>query len=100
MIATELAGVVAEHIAAVNALDTDAVVTTFAEDAYVNDARREFAGIEAITAATPAKIAFAGRSRSVRVRWHRDHHRGHARKNRFRRQVAFGAVGGGMGSGR
>jgi hypothetical protein len=48
MIATELTGVVAEHIAAVNALDTDAIVATFAEDAYVNDARREFAGIEAI----------------------------------------------------
>ena len=48
MIATELNGVVAEHIAAVNALDTDAIVATFAEDAYVNDARREFAGIDAI----------------------------------------------------
>ena len=48
MIATELTGVVAEHIAAVNAMDTDAIVATFAEDAYVNDARREFAGIEAI----------------------------------------------------
>ncbi len=48
MIAAELTGVVAEHIAAVNALDTDAIVATFAEDAYVNDARREFAGIEAI----------------------------------------------------
>jgi hypothetical protein len=44
----ELTGVVAEHIAAVNALDTDAIMATFAEDAYVNDARREFAGIEAI----------------------------------------------------
>ena len=48
MIAAELTGVVAEHIAAVNALDTDAIVATFAADAYVNDARREFAGIEAI----------------------------------------------------
>ena len=48
MITAELAGVVAEHIAAVNAMDTDAIVATFAEDAYVNDARREFAGIEAI----------------------------------------------------
>ena len=48
MIATELPGVVAEHIAAVNALDTNAIVATFAEDAYVNDARREFAGIDAI----------------------------------------------------
>jgi acetyl esterase/lipase len=48
MITTELTGVVAEHVAAVNALDTDAIVATFAEDAYVNDARREFVGIEAI----------------------------------------------------
>ena len=29
-------------------MDTDAIVATFAEDAYVNDARREFAGLEAI----------------------------------------------------
>ncbi|MGD0686506.1 MAG: hypothetical protein ABSA03_15515 [Streptosporangiaceae bacterium] len=42
MITTELPAVVAEHIAAVNALDTEAVVATFADDAYVNDARREF----------------------------------------------------------
>ena len=45
---TELTGIVAEHIAAVNAGDTDAIVATFAEDAYVNDARREFAGRDAI----------------------------------------------------
>jgi len=44
----ELTGVVAEHIAAVNALDTDAIMATFAADAYVNDAKREFAGVEAI----------------------------------------------------
>ena len=48
MITTQLTGVVAEHIAAVNALDTEAIVATFAEDAYVNDARREFVGTEAI----------------------------------------------------
>jgi hypothetical protein len=48
MIATEPAGVVAEHIAAVNAGDTDAIVATFAEDAYVNDARREFTDLGAI----------------------------------------------------
>jgi len=48
MIATELTGVVAEHIAAVNAHDTDAIMATFAADAYVNDARREFAGAAAI----------------------------------------------------
>ena len=45
---TELTAFVAEHISAVNALDTDAIMATFAEDAYVNDARREFVGTEAI----------------------------------------------------
>jgi hypothetical protein len=48
MHATELTGVIAAHIAAVNALDTDAIMATFADDAYVNDARREFAGAGAI----------------------------------------------------
>ncbi len=42
--------VIAEHIAAVNAFDADAVVATFAEDAFVNDARREFRGIASIRA--------------------------------------------------
>src|SRR5579863_3569561 len=45
---TEPTGVVAQYIAAVNASDTDAVVATFAPDAYVNDARREIKGIDAI----------------------------------------------------
>ena len=40
--------VVAEHIAAVNAFDEDAIVATFADDAMVNDAHREFWGTEAI----------------------------------------------------
>jgi len=44
----ELFGVVAEHVRAVNAFDTDAIVATFAQDAYVNDNRREIVGIEAI----------------------------------------------------
>jgi hypothetical protein len=44
----ELTGVVAEHVAAVNAQDTDAIMATFAPDAYVNDARREFTGAAAI----------------------------------------------------
>jgi ketosteroid isomerase-like protein len=48
MTPTELTGVVAEHIAAVNAEDTDAIVATFAPDAYVNDVRREFTGAAAI----------------------------------------------------
>jgi hypothetical protein len=43
-----LTGVLAEHVDAVNAFDTDAVVATFADDAYVNDASREFRGTEAI----------------------------------------------------
>ena len=45
---TTLAPVLARHIAAVNAFDEDAIVTTFADDALVNDAHREFWGIEAI----------------------------------------------------
>jgi ketosteroid isomerase-like protein len=43
-----LTGVVADYIAAVNASDPDAIVATFAPDAYVNDARREIRGVEAI----------------------------------------------------
>ena len=43
-----LTGIVEEHIAAVNAGDLDAIVATFAVDAYINDARREFVGSEAI----------------------------------------------------
>jgi ketosteroid isomerase-like protein len=40
--------VVAEHIAAVNAFDTERIVATFSPDAYVNDNRREIWGAEAI----------------------------------------------------
>ena len=47
---TELPGIVAEHIAAVNALDTERIVATFAPDAYVNDNRREIWGTESIRA--------------------------------------------------
>jgi hypothetical protein len=43
-----VSGAVADHIAAVNAFDEDAVVATFAPDALVNDAHREFWGTEAI----------------------------------------------------
>jgi hypothetical protein len=48
MKSSELTGVVAEHIAAVNAFDLDAIMATFADDAYVNDARREFIGAVAV----------------------------------------------------
>src|ERR1700727_497912 len=44
----ELPAVVAEHIAAVNAFDTDRIMATLAPDAYVNDNRREIAGTDAI----------------------------------------------------
>jgi len=44
----ELPPVVAEHIAAVNAFDTDRIVDTFVPDAYVNDNRREIWGTDAI----------------------------------------------------
>ncbi|MER6123259.1 nuclear transport factor 2 family protein [Streptomyces sp. NPDC001795] len=42
--------VIAEHIAAVNAFDLDAIAGTFADDALVNDAQREFFGAESIRA--------------------------------------------------
>ena len=45
---TTLSGVVAEHIDAVNAMDINRIVDTFAADAYVNDNRREFVGLDAV----------------------------------------------------
>src|SRR6266550_1650552 len=45
---TTLPEVVASHIAAVNAFDTEGIVATFADDAYVNDNRREIWGKDAI----------------------------------------------------
>jgi hypothetical protein len=47
-IVTDMPAIVAEHIAAVNAFDTDRLVNTFAADAYVNDNRREIWGVDAI----------------------------------------------------
>jgi ketosteroid isomerase-like protein len=49
-------GVVAEYLAAVNAFDEDAVVATFADDALVNDNRREFWGEDAIRGWVRAEI--------------------------------------------
>jgi ketosteroid isomerase-like protein len=43
-----LHGVLADHVTAVNAFDEDAIVATFADDALVNDAHREFWGADAI----------------------------------------------------
>jgi hypothetical protein len=45
---TELIGVIADHIKAINSFDVDAAAATFADDAYVNDNRREFVGIDSI----------------------------------------------------
>jgi len=45
---TSLPPIVAEYLAGVNAHDIDAVVATFVPDAYVNDARREINGVDAI----------------------------------------------------
>ena len=44
----KLSGVVADHIAAINAFDEDAIVATFAADALTNDAGREFWGTDAL----------------------------------------------------
>ena len=40
--------VVADYLAAVNAFNLDRMVAAFAPDAYVNDARREISGIDAV----------------------------------------------------
>ncbi len=45
---TQLTGVIADHVTAVNAFDTEAVVATFAVDAYINDASREIRGTDAV----------------------------------------------------
>jgi hypothetical protein len=44
----ELPTIVSEHIDAINSFDTDRIVSTFAEDAYVNDNHREIWGRDAI----------------------------------------------------
>jgi hypothetical protein len=40
--------IIAKHVAAINAFDEEAIVATFAADALVNDAHREFWGAGAI----------------------------------------------------
>ncbi|HEY3676733.1 MAG TPA: nuclear transport factor 2 family protein [Candidatus Tumulicola sp.] len=69
---TELAGVVKEHIRAVNASDVDAIVATFAEDAYVNDNRREIVGSDAIRRWVEKEIV--GDKVSIEVREVFDHY--------------------------
>jgi len=55
-----LDGVVAEYVAGVNAFDEDAIVATFAEDALVNDDRREFLGKDAIRSQTILRGRYDG----------------------------------------
>jgi hypothetical protein len=45
---TSLPPAVAQYLDGVNAFDVDAIMAAFAPDAYVNDARREIRGIDAI----------------------------------------------------
>jgi ketosteroid isomerase-like protein len=40
--------IIKQYIEAVNIFNTEAVLATFADDAFVNDVHREFQGIEAI----------------------------------------------------
>jgi len=71
-VSTELPAVVAEHIAAVNAFDTDRIVATFAPDAYINDNRREIWGTAAIRAFVAKE--FAGDHVTMEVREVIDHY--------------------------
>ena len=72
MRATELTGAVADHLAAVNAFDTDAIVATFAPDAYVNDNHREFVGIDAVRRWVEREMV--GDKVTIGVREVLDHH--------------------------
>jgi ketosteroid isomerase-like protein len=70
--ATELPPIVAEHLAAVNAFDTERIVATFAADAYVNDNRREIWGTDAIRKFIAKE--FVGDHVTMEVREVVDHH--------------------------
>jgi hypothetical protein len=70
--ATQLRGVVADHIAAVNAFDLDGIVATFSPDAFVNDDRREIWGTDAIRAFLAKE--FVGDHVTMEVREVLDHY--------------------------
>jgi hypothetical protein len=69
---TELTRIVAANIAATNAMDLEAAVATFSDDAYVNDARREFVGIDAVRAWLAKEMI--GDHVTIDVREVLDHH--------------------------
>jgi hypothetical protein len=68
----ELTGIAAEYVKAVNAHDADAIVALFAPDAYVNDARREIEGSDAIRRWVAKEIT--GDNVTMEVREARQHH--------------------------
>jgi hypothetical protein len=68
----QLPHIIAAHIDAVNAFDADAIVATFAEDAYVNDIRREIVGLRAIRKWIEKEIV--GDKVTLAVREITDHH--------------------------
>jgi hypothetical protein len=70
--ANELKGVIAEYIRAVNAHDTDAIMATFAKDAYVNDNKREITGRDAIRRWVEKEVV--GDKLTIEVREVLDHH--------------------------
>jgi hypothetical protein len=69
---TTLPAIIAEHIRAVNAFDLDAIVKTFASDAYVNDNRREMVGEQAIRRWVAKELV--GDKVTMKVRNVREHH--------------------------
>ncbi len=69
---TPPAGAIADHIAAVNAQDTNAIMATFSPHAYVNDNRREFVGTAAIRRFIEREIV--GDNITMDVREVIDHH--------------------------
>ena len=64
--------IVAEHINAVNAFDTERIVNTFVQDAYVKDNRREIWGTDAIRAFMAKE--FVGDHVTMDVREVNDHY--------------------------
>jgi limonene-1,2-epoxide hydrolase len=67
-----LPAVVADYLAAVNSFDLDGMIAAFAPDAYVNDARREINGVDAIR--RWAEKEMVGDHVTMQVREVVDHH--------------------------
>ena len=72
MIKTQLAGVVDQFIRAINASDLGAVLATFADDAFVNDSKREIVGVTAISGWLKKEII--GDNVRIEVREVLEHH--------------------------